>query len=76
MAGSVDRSALICMQPLIKTGKVELETIICVKTRLGSLVDDRPSPSNSAAMHSRLVLQDRHLCLGGTAYIPGAANRS
>ena len=29
-----------------------------------------PPPANSTTMHSRLVCQDRNLCLGSTAYLP------
>ena len=38
--------------------------------RVAPLMTD-PPPTNSTTMHRRLVCEDRNLCLGGTAYLPG-----
>ena len=38
--------------------------------RVAKLIAYLP-PANSTTMHSRLVCQDRNLCLGSTAYLPG-----
>ena len=35
-----------------------------------------PPPDNSTTMHSWLVCQGRHFCLGGIAYLPGLAKQS